>query len=56
MSWMLILLSAWVATAVPLALLIGRTIRLADRRAAAAPAALPDFVPEAWTTSAAGYR
>ncbi|WP_324275629.1 hypothetical protein [Blastococcus brunescens] len=54
MSWMLILLSAWVALAVPLALLIGRSIRTADRRLATVTVRpVPDFVPEEWTSSAA---
>ena len=48
MSWMLIAGTAWAALAAPLALLIGRSIRMADRQQVASPQA-PDFVPESWT-------
>ena len=57
MSWMLIILVAWAAVAAPLALVIGRTIRLRDVRADL-PAHLvaPDFVPAEWTAPTTGSR
>jgi uncharacterized RDD family membrane protein YckC len=54
MSWMLILLGAWAALAVLVALLVGSSIRLADRRSAAGSAGvLPDFVPAEWMPAGA---
>jgi len=55
MSWMLILGVAWAGLAAPLALLVGRSIRLADRmQESESGVTVPDFVPEQWTASAAG--
>ena len=56
MSWMLILASAWVALAAPVALLIGGAIRVADRRQAEGPRPVPDFVPAEWARSSANPR
>ena len=57
MSWFLIAVLVWVAVAMPLALLIGRSIRHADSMEATVgfPAA-PDFVPAHWAEPATGSR
>jgi hypothetical protein len=45
--------SSRIAVSLPLALLIGRSIRFADEaRLAQASPAVPDFVPAAWLTPA----
>ena len=55
MSWILVIAAVWTLLSAPLALLVGRAIRLGDqRRAAEAPPAVPDFVPAEWTTFRAG--
>ena len=55
MSWLVIVVTVWVSFAAPLALLLGRALRLADRRdAALCRSTVPDFVPGDWTTSTAG--
>lgn len=57
MSWLLILAAAWTLLSVPLALLVGRMIRIGDlRRAAEARQAVPDHVPAGWTTTRAASR
>jgi hypothetical protein len=56
MSWLLIVGGAWTAAAVPLALVIGRSVRLADLVEAAQPPAVPDVVPAAWSGHPAGSR
>ncbi len=55
MSWVLVVGTAWVVAATPLAVLIGRSVRLADRRQLAQPGlVVPDFVPDDWAASAGG--
>jgi hypothetical protein len=55
MSWLLILVCAWAVVGATVALLVGRGIRLADQREAGhGQIAVPDFVPETWTSPAAG--
>jgi hypothetical protein len=57
MSWMLIAGSAWALLSAPLALLVSRSIRLADQREPTPTcSAVPDFLPEDWATPAAGAR
>jgi hypothetical protein len=57
MSWMLIAGSAWALLSAPLALLVGRSIRLADQREPTPTCpAVPDFLPGDWATPAAGVR
>ena len=56
MSLMLILASAWALLAAPVALLIGRSIRLADTMESRSQLAVPDFVPEHWAWSPTGSR
>ena len=57
MSWLLIVGTAWAALAAPLALLFGRSVRLADHMASAqAHLSLPDFLPDDWTTAPAEPR
>lgn len=56
MSWMLIAGTAWVLLAAPVALLIGRSIRLADTVESQSQLAVPDFVPERWSASTARPR
>ena len=57
MSWLLVVGTAWATLATPLALLLGRSVRLADRREAAQlHLLLPDFVPEDWPTAPAERR
>ncbi|WP_236836189.1 hypothetical protein [Blastococcus sp. KM273129] len=57
MSGMLMLLSTWAAVALPVALLIGKSVRLADMRGSAPGAwTVPDFMPTEWTMRVAGSR
>ncbi len=57
MSLLLIIGTAWACASVPVALLIGRSVRMANLMDEPRPvAAVPDFVPTDWTTSAAGPR
>jgi hypothetical protein len=44
MSWVLVIAGAWMAVAAVVAILVGRSIRLADRKAAAEAAQAPNFV------------
>ena len=52
---MLIAASLWTVVAAPVALLLGRCVRLADRAQAEQLTAVPDFVPAGWTQPA-GWR
>jgi hypothetical protein len=53
---MLIAGSAWALLTAPLALLVGRSIRLADQRESThACPAVPDFVPDDWAASAGSH-
>lgn len=47
MTWMLIVALAWVIVSLPVALVIGRGVRMADQRAEAARRLpnVPDFIP-----------
>jgi hypothetical protein len=47
MTWLLLIALVWVVLALPAALLLGRGLRLADRReeAARSTARVPDFIP-----------
>jgi hypothetical protein len=55
MSWLLIAATVWVALAAPLALLVGRSLRLADEaEAARSSPAVPDFLPADWGVPATG--
>jgi hypothetical protein len=57
MSWLLIAVTAWVAAAVPLALLIGRSIRHADAvESVQSSSVVPDFLPADWAVPATGSR
>jgi hypothetical protein len=57
MGWMLIAGSAWALLTAPLALLVGRWIRLADQQESThAWPAVPDFVPDDWATPMTGSR
>ncbi|SOE00379.1 hypothetical protein [Blastococcus haudaquaticus] len=57
MSWLLVVAIVWVSVAVPLALLIGSSIRRADEPAPSSPhPTIPDFVPAHWVASAAEPR
>jgi hypothetical protein len=57
MSWLLIAATVWVALAAPLAMLIGRSLRLADEaETAQSSPAVPDFVPADWAVPATGSR
>jgi hypothetical protein len=57
MSWLLVLTTVWVVASTPLAVLIGRSIRLADRRGTAQTGLVaPAFVPDHWSASAAEPR
>ena len=52
MSWLVMAGTAWATSAALLALLFGRSVRLADHRESAQlPLLRPDFLPEDWTTS-----
>ncbi len=51
MTWLLVVGAVWMAFAVPVALLIGRSIRLGDRiEPREGPVGVPDRVPNEWTT------
>ena len=55
MSWLLVLAITWALLSAPLALLVGRVVRLGDqRREATTRPAVPDFVPAEWTRFRAG--
>jgi hypothetical protein len=57
MSWLLIAVAVWAALAVSLALLIGRSIRVAEvLDSGQAQPIVPDFFPAEWATPAAGSR
>lgn len=57
MSLLLIVGTAWACASAPLALLIGRSMRLADRMDESRPqSAVPDLVPAHWTAPATGSR
>jgi hypothetical protein len=57
MSWLLVLGTAWVVLAAPLALVVGRAIRLRDQlESRASCRVVPDFVPEHWAAPTAGTR
>jgi hypothetical protein len=57
MSWMLMVGLAWPLIAIGVASLIGRSVRLADRSAAAlVRPVVPDFVPAEWSAPATGPR
>lgn len=46
MSWVLVVAFAWVLLLVPIALVIGRGLRVADRRSLTRRSSLvPDFIP-----------
>ncbi len=45
MTWLLLIALAWVALALPLGILIGRSVRLADHRATVATTTVPDYIP-----------
>ncbi|MGY1719473.1 MULTISPECIES: hypothetical protein [unclassified Blastococcus] len=51
MTWLLVLATAWMTLAGLLALVIGRAVRVADRRQTPGTPPVPDFVPAEWTTS-----
>ena len=53
MSWLLISVAVWASVALLLAVVIGRAVRIADLRdEAPSGSPLPDFMPEAWTSTA----
>jgi hypothetical protein len=53
MSWLLIAVTAWASIAVLLAVFIGRAIRMAaDRDEVPSRLTVPDFMPDAWTSTA----
>ena len=57
MTWMLMAIAVWTAVAVTLALLIGRSIRVADTLDdGQGQPIVPDFVPADWVTPTAGPR
>jgi hypothetical protein len=57
MSWLLIAVIVWTAVALPLALLTGRSIRMADQLdPARGSTAVPDFVPADWAAPTTGSR
>ena len=57
MSWLLIAVIVWTAVALPLALLIGRSIRHADEVESAQSApVVPDFLPADWAVPTTGSR
>jgi len=45
MTWLLLIALAWVALALLVGVLLGRSVRLADRRQAVATATVPDYIP-----------
>ena len=50
MTWLLLVGAVWMALAVLVGWLVGRSIRLADRRQPRqAPFGVPDGVPDDWT-------
>jgi hypothetical protein len=57
MSWLLIGVAVWAAVALLLALLLGRSIRLADGLSGEpVRSPVPDFVPAAWSVPSSGSR
>ena len=57
MSWFVIAVIVWAAIALPLALLIGRSIRHADEVESAQSApVVPDFLPADWAVPTTGSR
>lgn len=53
MTWLWIAVAVWTSVAVLLAVLLGRTVRIADARdEALSPPTVPDFVPGAWNSTA----
>ena len=54
MSWVVIVVAGWVVVAVAVALLIGRAIRIADRKVAEATE-LPNFAVDDESRPAAGH-
>ena len=57
MSWLLIAVTVWTSAAVLLSVFIGRAVRIADARDEAfSGPTVPDFMPDAWTTSTAETR
>ena len=56
MTLLLILGCAWALLATPVALLVGRSIRLADTVESRSQLAVPDFMPEHWASSPTGSR
>ena len=52
MTLILVLGTAWAVVAAPVALIIGRAVRLADAHESGTAAAVPDFLPETWTQPA----
>jgi glycerol-3-phosphate acyltransferase PlsY len=57
MSWLLVAVTAWAVGSLPLALLIGRSVGLADELDAGADQPnVPQFVPAAWTVPTLGSR
>ena len=50
MTWMLVVGTAWMALALAVAPLVGRSIRLAERKQQPDnPVSVPDYVPVDWT-------
>ncbi|MGY1802941.1 hypothetical protein ACI78T_06645 [Blastococcus sp. SYSU D00922] len=59
MTWLLLVAFAWTAFALPVGLLLGRAMRVADRRddAARLESRVPDFIPaEVFVAVAAQQR
>lgn len=58
MTWLVLIAFAWVALALPAGLLLGRGIRIADRRDAAArsDALVPDFIPDELVAAVAAQQ
>jgi hypothetical protein len=53
MTWLLLAGIVWVSVATLLAMLLGRSVRIADQLAdSGASVTVPDFVPANWTTPA----
>lgn len=52
MSLALVLGATWVAVAAPVALAVGRAVRLADRHEIEGSSLVPDFLPANWTQQA----
>ena len=55
MTLLLIVGTAWAALAAPVALVIGRSVRLADLQEAATSPVVSDFVPQTWTLPAGSH-